>query len=91
MVKELSSLGKGNKPLILIENIKKQAKFETPKFNKSCNCIEMTRKEITWVKGDINYNHKMSLGALKNLIKKMKDYSKPLQYTLSPIPKATAT
>jgi hypothetical protein len=37
---------------------RKQARFETSKFNKRCNCIEMTRKEITWVEGVINYNHK---------------------------------
>jgi hypothetical protein len=29
MVKEFSSLGTGNKPLILIENNKKQARFNT--------------------------------------------------------------
>jgi hypothetical protein len=30
-----------------LEITRKQARFETPKFNKRCNCIEMTRKEIT--------------------------------------------
>jgi hypothetical protein len=42
----------------VLEIIRIQARFETPKFNKLCNCIEMTRKEITWVEGVTNYNHK---------------------------------
>ncbi len=44
--------------IILLEIIRKQAWFETPKFNKRCNYIEMIRKEITWVEGVTNYNHK---------------------------------
>jgi hypothetical protein len=71
-----------------LETTKKQARFETPKFIKRCNCIEMTRQKITWVEGVIKYDHKTiicnkltlnskSPTALKNLIKKMKDYSKP--------------
>jgi hypothetical protein len=47
------------KPLIIVlEIIKIQARFETPKFNKRCNCIEMSRKESTWVEGVTNYIHK---------------------------------
>jgi hypothetical protein len=42
----------------LLETTRKQTRFETPKFNKICNCIKMTRKEITWVEGVANYNHK---------------------------------
>jgi hypothetical protein len=45
-------------PLLVLETTRRQARFETPKFNKKCNYIEMTRKEITWVKGVTNYNHK---------------------------------
>jgi hypothetical protein len=43
--------------LFILEITRKQARFEAPKFNKQCNCIEMTRKEITWVEGVTNYNH----------------------------------
>jgi hypothetical protein len=42
----------------VLEIIRKQARFETPKFSKRCNYIEMTRKEITWVEGVTNYSHK---------------------------------
>jgi hypothetical protein len=41
-----------------LEITRKQAWFETPKFDKKCNCIEITKKEITWVEGVTNYNHK---------------------------------
>jgi hypothetical protein len=34
MVKEFSSLGMGNKPLILIENNKKQARFKLQSLTK---------------------------------------------------------
>jgi hypothetical protein len=44
--------------LFVLEITRKQARFEAPKFNKRCNCIEMTRKEITWVENVTNYNHK---------------------------------
>jgi hypothetical protein len=44
----------------------------------------MTRKEITWVKDVINYNHKMSLGALKNLIEDNERLLKTIPtYTIS--------
>ncbi len=44
----------------LLETTRKQARFETPKFNKKkCNYIEMTRKEVTWVESVTNYNHKI--------------------------------
>jgi hypothetical protein len=42
-----------------VEIIRKKTRFETPKFIKRCNCIEMTRKEITWVEGVTNYNHEI--------------------------------
>jgi len=45
-------------PHLVLEITREQARFETPKFNKRCNYIEMTRKEITWVEGVTNYNHK---------------------------------
>jgi hypothetical protein len=45
--------------IVLLEIIRKQTRFKTPKFNKRCNYIEMTRKEITWVEGVTNYNHKI--------------------------------
>ncbi len=51
----------------------------------------MTSKEITWVKGVINYNHKMSLGALKNLIENTKRLLKTTPIILSPTPKSIAT
>jgi hypothetical protein len=43
--------------LFVLEITRKQARFEAPKFNKKCNCIEMTRKEITWVESVTNYYH----------------------------------
>jgi hypothetical protein len=45
-------------PHLVLETTRRQARFETPKFNKRCNYIEMTRKEITRVEGVTNYNHK---------------------------------
>jgi hypothetical protein len=45
-------------PHLALETTIKQTMFETPKINKRCNYIEITRKEITWVKGVTNYNHK---------------------------------
>jgi hypothetical protein len=45
-------------PHLVLKTTRKQARFETLKLNKRCNYIEMTRKEITWVEGVTNYNHK---------------------------------
>jgi hypothetical protein len=57
--------------ILLLETTRKQIRFETPKFIKRCNCIEMIRKKITWIEDVTDYNHKISksLGALKKLIK----------------------
>jgi hypothetical protein len=57
--------------ILVLETTRKHTRFETPKFVKRCNCIEMTRKKITWVENVTDYNHEISksLSALKNLIK----------------------